>query len=85
MVFWKDSVDFNRIIVKQQDKVDNRGSTTYGSSPDRKRAASKKAADEAISQYKSSQQLGASVNAGASFNQKNTFDNRSTGVNVNAN
>ena len=54
MVFWKDSVDFNRIIVKQQDKVDNRGSLsggTFASSPDRKRAASKKAADDVIREY----------------------------------
>lgn len=51
MVFWKDSVDFNRIIKKQSDKGETR-STSFGSSPDRKRAASKKAADEAIAQYK---------------------------------
>jgi hypothetical protein len=49
MVFWKDSIDFNRIIVKQQDRVDNRGSVSnFTSSPDRKRASSKKIADDAI-------------------------------------
>lgn len=81
MVFWKDSVDFNRIIVKQQDRVDNRGSmgATLGSSPDRKRAVSKKLADEAIQQYKSSQMQASYQGNGAGRSTFNN-DNRSTGI-----
>lgn len=66
MVFWKDSLDFNRIIKKQQDQVDTRGGA--GGSPDRRRATSyKKAADDAIAQIKArgtlqeKQLLGSSV------------------------
>jgi hypothetical protein len=51
LVFWKDSLDFNRIIKQQQDQVENRnaGSSSFVGSPDRKRNPSyKRAADEAI-------------------------------------
>ena len=60
LVFWKDSLDFNRIIKQQQDQVENRGGpSSYSASPDRKRAPSyKKAADEAIAQYKGGQNQG---------------------------
>ena len=57
LVFWKDSLDFNRIIKKQMDQVEPKAATAYAGSPDRKRAATlKKNTDEAITQYK--QQLG---------------------------
>ena len=53
LVFWKDSLDFNRIIKQQRDQVDPRGGASFSGSPDRKRTTySKKAAEEAIAQYK---------------------------------
>lgn len=53
LVFWKDSLDFNRIIKQQRDQVDPRGGSSFAGSPDRKRTTySKKAAEEAIAQYK---------------------------------
>lgn len=57
LVFWKDSLDFNRIIRKQMDHVESRaGPAGAGGSPDRMRnTAYKKAAEEAISQYRGNQ------------------------------
>ena len=53
LVFWKDSLDFTRIIKQQRDQVDPRGGSSFAGSPDRKRSTySKKAAEEAIAQYK---------------------------------
>jgi hypothetical protein len=56
LVFWKDSLDFNRIIRKQMDHVESKGAAGASGSPDRMRStAYKKAAEEAISQYRGNQ------------------------------
>ena len=50
LVFWKDSLDFNRIIKKQMDLVDNKGSSFANvASPDRTRISTyRKVAEDAI-------------------------------------
>ena len=48
LIFWKGSLDFQRIIKHQQDKVEPRGQA----SPDRKKQLYKKTADEVAEQVK---------------------------------
>ena len=50
LVFWKDSLDFNRIIKKQMDLVENKGSSFNNvASPDRTRISTyRKVAEDAI-------------------------------------
>jgi hypothetical protein len=51
LVFWKDSLDFTRIIKQQKDQIEPKGGFGYGASPDRQRANQyKKTADEVQSQ-----------------------------------
>lgn len=74
LVFWKDSLDFNRIIKQHQDHVESRGpaSQSFSASPDRKRNPSyKKAADEAIAQYKGQQNVGYSQSQSSISAQQN--------------
>ena len=66
LVFWKDSLDFNRIIKKQMDYVEPKASVVVGAagpggagvsaSPDRSRTITyKRAAEEAIQQMRAGQ------------------------------
>ena len=64
LVFWKDSLDFNRIIKKQMDYVEPRstvvvsatGAPGVSSSPERSRTMTyKRAAEEAIQQMRAGQ------------------------------
>jgi hypothetical protein len=69
LVFWKDSLDFNRIIRKQQDHVESK-SNAPGFSPDKARASThRKAAEEAINNYRQGMGSRGAFNSGGGFNQ----------------
>lgn len=53
LVFWKDSLDFNRIIRKQMDNIEMKPNAPGGFSPDKNRVTThRKAAEEAIANYR---------------------------------
>ena len=72
IVFWKDSLDFNRIIKQQNDRVQPKGGNAFGS-PDRMRAPNyKKNADKAIADIKKNMgnQLQQNAYGGQGYNQQ---------------
>ncbi len=52
-MFWKDSLDFTRIVKEQRDDVEPKGAGQFNS-PDRNRGniEAKRKADEAVEQFK---------------------------------
>ena len=54
LVFWKDSLDFNRIIVKQMDH-ESKGQGGSGSPEKARMSTYRKAAEDAINQHRAGQ------------------------------
>jgi len=85
LVFWKDSLDFNRIIVKQMDHVESKGNATHsGVSPDKNRITTyRKAAEDAIQNYRAGQgaaSRSAFGSGGGAFGMTGTSNNNVLGA-----